>query len=412
MELFKLSRYFFIIALLFAAINFGYAQESINFVRIEKVSATVYKVVYKLNGVKASDYSDITLKIYRRRDGAVQEVFSEPIMPDQVVPNRTYSYTWRTDNKVVQDGDQLQAKIVVAYNKVVEPPPVPNAAPIANAGGNLHLQLPVSLVVIVDGSASKDPDGRIVAINWKQISGPSNLRFASPTALKSYVVGDFKAGVYIFELAVTDDKATTSTARIELTVKAAAPAVVAPPVVAENRPPVQKTPSTVRFEPPKLKGGPSNALLNVLVPGLGHYFVSGDYLGNDRKPQVLLITALYAGSVGGAVYYKLRSNSYHQKYLDLANFREVQLDADGNVIGIRGANKAEANQYLASSKTYQKNFLILTAVSGGIIVADLVYTLIKGLKNKAAWQQDYSAKARPFIFSDGSSFTAGVRINL
>ena len=162
---------------------------------------------------------------------------------------------------------------------------------------------------------------------------------------------------------------------------------------------------------PKLKGGPGNALINVLLPGAGHYLVSGDPYGNDRKPTAFIITALYAGSVGGAVYYKLRSNSEYNKYIEQANYREYQRDDNGNVIGIRGTSEAKASQYLSDSKNSHNNFLILTGVSAGILAADLIYTFIKGTKNKKQWESEAGVKANLFISPGGPGLAAGIRVN-
>ena len=207
--------------------------------------------------------------------------------------------------------------------------------------------------------------------------------------------------------------------RVNITVK---PAInVAPPPQAATTNPLRKDSGAVTVKPTqpinnqasmqKLKGGPSNALLDLLVPGVGHYYVSGDHYGNDRKPAVLLITALYAGSVGGAIYYKLRSNREHNTYLELANYREYQKDADGNVIGVRGVNQAVAERYLSDARNSHNNFLILAGVGAGIIVSDAIYTFIRGSRNKKAWEAEAKVHAKPFIFSDGTRLTAGLRIN-
>ena len=151
-------------------------------------------------------------------------------------------------------------------------------------------------------------------------------------------------------------------------------------------------------------------MINVLLPGVGHYLVSGDQYGNDRNPSVFIISALYAGSVGGAIYYKLRSASELKKYNDLAQFREYQRDDNGEIIGVRGANEAQASQYLADAKHSHNYFLILTGVSAGILVADLIYTFVKGTKNKKQWESDAGISTRMFFSSDGSRLMAGIRL--
>jgi hypothetical protein len=161
-----------------------------------------------------------------------------------------------------------------------------------------------------------------------------------------------------------------------------------------------------------LKGGPSNALLNIVVPGLGHYFVSGDHYGNDRKPASLLITALYGGSLGGALYFKVKSDQLYDEYLKMSRYREYQRDSLGNITGVRGAIQGQAQGKLQSAQTAQQNSKILLGVGAGILVADLAYTLIKGLKNKAAWKSEFLSRTDFIFSSNGTQMTAGIRVKL
>lgn len=97
------------------------------------------------------------------------------------------------------------------------PPAVKNQTPIAKAGSDQTIQLPRNHVIL-NGSGSKDKDGKIRKYYWKKISGPS------ATIKKSYKAStsakDLKEGRYIFELAVTDNKGATAKDRITVTVKA------------------------------------------------------------------------------------------------------------------------------------------------------------------------------------------------
>ena len=153
-------------------------------------------------------------------------------------------------------------------------------------------------------------------------------------------------------------------------------------------------------------------MLSVLLPGVGHYFVSGDQYGNDRKPNVFIITALYAGSVGGAVYYKLRSDREYKKYIDLSNYREYQKDANGNIIGVRGVSQAQATQHLSAAKNSHNNFLILTGISAGIMAADVIYTFIRGSKNKKIWEEEAKGTTRFFISPNGTGLAFGAQVKL
>ena len=425
MEQFKLNkRWVGCCLVLLLKFTDGVAQEEvvINNVSIENVAPTSFKVKYKLNAIADHKYQSVRLTINRRREGHVEEVFSDDITPPAtgLKANQTYSYSWETESKMVKDGDQFQATIQVLYTKPVkvEPPPVVNLPPKANAGGNITVQLPLNLVVILDGIRSYDEDGKIVSVKWRQISGPNALRIASPTSYKSYLTGEFKAGVYMFELSVTDDKGDSASDRSIITVKAA-PTVQANPQTAvpadvsvKKKDSTAARPVITKRAMPELKGGPNNALLSVLLPGVGHYFVSGDQYGNDRKPNVFIITALYAGSVGGAVYYKLRSDREYKKYIDLSNYREYQKDDNGNIIGIRGTSQAQATQFLSAAKNSHNNFLILTGISAGIMAADVIYTFIRGSRNKKAWEEEARGTTRVFISPNGRGLAFGVQIKL
>ena len=78
-----------------------------------------------------------------------------------------------------------------------------NKPPVANAGIDQKITLPKDSVVL-DGSSSSDPDGKIVSYKWIKVSGPVSYAIinidSSKTIVKSLVMG-----VYKFELAVTDN---------------------------------------------------------------------------------------------------------------------------------------------------------------------------------------------------------------
>lgn len=82
----------------------------------------------------------------------------------------------------------------------------PNSAPIANAGPDQTITVtftrPTSTVL--DGSASSDPDGQLVAFSWTQVSGPTATIQTPNTAVTAVLVPAI--GVYQFSLKVTDDR--------------------------------------------------------------------------------------------------------------------------------------------------------------------------------------------------------------
>jgi len=78
-----------------------------------------------------------------------------------------------------------------------------NKPPIADAGADQTITLPKDSVML-DGSASTDPDGTITSNKWTKIAGPVSSNIGKPDSLKTIVKG-LVAGVYKFELTVTDN---------------------------------------------------------------------------------------------------------------------------------------------------------------------------------------------------------------
>lgn len=115
-------------------------------------------------------------------------------------------------------GATATARVTITVNTATNKPPV------ANAGNNITITLPVSSVRL-DGSASSDPDGTIASYNWVKIGGPA-ATIAQPTTAATDVTG-LTAGTYVFELTVKDDKGAVATSNITVTVN-----------TATNKPPV------------------------------------------------------------------------------------------------------------------------------------------------------------------------------
>jgi N-acetylneuraminic acid mutarotase len=75
--------------------------------------------------------------------------------------------------------------------------------PISIAGPDQVVSLPTDSISI-DGTASYDPDGKIVEWFWKKISGPASFNIVTPRTAKTSV-RNLVAGTYQFELKVIDD---------------------------------------------------------------------------------------------------------------------------------------------------------------------------------------------------------------
>jgi ribosomal protein L14 len=95
----------------------------------------------------------------------------------------------------------------------------PNQAPIANAGNNMTIVLPISTAVL-DGSASADPDGTITSYSWTKSSGPAAGTISNPAGANTSVTG-LVQGVYVFTLVVTDNNGATASSSVTVTVNPA-----------------------------------------------------------------------------------------------------------------------------------------------------------------------------------------------
>jgi hypothetical protein len=102
-----------------------------------------------------------------------------------------------------------------------------NKPPIAAAGPDTVITLPMDSVIL-DGSKSGDPDGKISAWQWTKFSGHDSFTIMSATAAIT-TVKNLKAGAYQFELKVTDDEGASARDTVMITVDS---------VATTNHPPV------------------------------------------------------------------------------------------------------------------------------------------------------------------------------
>ncbi|HEY6502954.1 MAG TPA: heparin lyase I family protein, partial [Chitinophagaceae bacterium] len=95
-----------------------------------------------------------------------------------------------------------------------------NQAPIANAGINIVINLPVNSTTL-NGSGSIDLDGTITGYAWSYVSGPASYTLGSANAATTTLT-NLVQGTYIFRLTVTDNGGATDIDNIVVTVNAAA----------------------------------------------------------------------------------------------------------------------------------------------------------------------------------------------
>ena len=105
--------------------------------------------------------------------------------------------------------------------------PPPNVPPIASAGPDQTITAPASSVIL-NGSASYDPDGTIVSYSWVLISGLGSVIISNSNQVIAGVSG-LTPGSYTFQLTVTDNGGATSSDSVTVTVN---------PAINNNQPPV------------------------------------------------------------------------------------------------------------------------------------------------------------------------------
>ena len=91
--------------------------------------------------------------------------------------------------------------------------------PVANAGSNISIGLPLISVATLNGSASSDPNtgGSITAYQWSVISGPTTYLLTTATTATPLFTA-LGAGTYVVQLKVTDKAGLTATSTVTVTV--------------------------------------------------------------------------------------------------------------------------------------------------------------------------------------------------
>ena len=104
-----------------------------------------------------------------------------------------------------------------------------NIPPVANAGIDQVINLPKDSILL-NGSASTDPDGSIQKWEWKKIAGPNSFQIVTERSVNT-TIKNLHAGNYQFELTVTDNQGMTGMDTVVITVTS---------TVVTNRPPVAR----------------------------------------------------------------------------------------------------------------------------------------------------------------------------
>lgn len=116
-----------------------------------------------------------------------------------------------TDNSGATSTDRVQV--------TVNPAPVStNQAPVANAGADQVITLPVNSLSI--SGTGTDADGTIAGYAWTKVSGPAAGTMTNANTAALSLTG-LAEGIYQYQLTVTDNSGATGTDNVQVTVNAA-----------------------------------------------------------------------------------------------------------------------------------------------------------------------------------------------
>ena len=138
----------------------------------------------------------------------------------------SHSGAWQRGYKIGHEyHDPNIYEWLLQQHRGTAPAPVPSPAPVnqppvAEAGANVTVQLPIQQATL-DGSTSQDADGTLATYTWKQISGSTSVSLSSLNN-QILTVANLQEGEYGFELQVTDNQGATDTDQV-LVVVAEAP---------------------------------------------------------------------------------------------------------------------------------------------------------------------------------------------
>jgi hypothetical protein len=169
------------------------------------------------------------------QDSGPSTIFATPDSANTIVRNVTVSgvYVYRLtvlDSLGSMSSSTMTINLLPAVDGV-SGKPLPNIAPVSNAGTDVSFPL-LWNTISLNGNKSTDSDGVIVAYKWMQESGP-RLLLTTPDSVFT-LARDPKVGLYVFRLAVTDNKGMTASSAITINILPPADtssSVVQPPPV-------------------------------------------------------------------------------------------------------------------------------------------------------------------------------------
>ncbi|MFM2363964.1 MAG: hypothetical protein RLZZ316_2866 [Bacteroidota bacterium] len=160
-----------------------------------------------LNGSGSTD-ADGTINTYAwtKTSGPASYTIVNPSAANTALNNLTEGvYTFRLtviDNAGASATDEVTVTVA----------PQPNAGPVANAGNDIEITLPINRANL-DGSNSSDPDGSIISYTWVRATGPGAVTIVNSNTSRPSVDG-LSQGLYEFELTVTDNRGAVAKDRV------------------------------------------------------------------------------------------------------------------------------------------------------------------------------------------------------
>ena len=176
-----------------------------------------------INGVKYSNNNNIKINLTAGQKYPIEVSLSNSPVHMKAYGMSGFSLQWNSPSldKFIKGGEPVPMSQLYPVQGATPPPPPTtptNTGPVANAGADITVTLPVVSVQLT-GSGT-DNDGTIKSYSWNKVSGPaafslSNANVSSPT------ISNLEAGTYVFRLTVTDDKNATATDDVQVIVKPA-----------------------------------------------------------------------------------------------------------------------------------------------------------------------------------------------
>jgi gliding motility-associated-like protein len=162
-----------------------------------------------ISGLGFDDDGEISSYLWSKKSGPSATLSNQTTatlsLTNLVVGTYTFEFEV-TDNTGAKAADQVQ---------LIVNPAETNQNPIANAGNDISLVLPISITNLI-GNAS-DPDGEIINYQWIQLMGPTTATIENDTQANA-TVRDLVEGVYTFKFLVTDDKEAIDEDQVDVSV--------------------------------------------------------------------------------------------------------------------------------------------------------------------------------------------------